>query len=56
MIDQNHFTAAPNLAAIDIAKDWNVALVQGRRHRFKFATAVPITIVSCSSSIHFPDQ
>jgi len=28
MIDQNHFTATANLAAIDIAKDWNVALVQ----------------------------
>ena len=40
MIDQNHSTAASNLVAIDIAKDWNVALVQdtsGRRHRFKFA-------------------
>jgi|SRR5579883_601727 transposase len=40
MIDQQHSTAASNLAAIDIAKDWNVALVQdtsGRRHRFKFA-------------------
>jgi transposase len=40
MIDQNHCTAASILAAIDIAKDWNVALVQdgsGRRHRFKFA-------------------
>ena len=40
MIDQQHSTAASNLVAIDIAKDWNVALVQdtlGRRHRFKFA-------------------
>lgn len=40
MIDQQHSTAAWNLVAIDIAKDWNVALVQdtsGRRHRFKFA-------------------
>jgi len=40
MIDQQHSTAAANLVAIDIAKDWNVALVQdasGRRQRFKFA-------------------
>jgi transposase len=40
MIDQDHFTTAPNLVAIDIAKDWNVALVQdsaGRRQHFKFA-------------------
>ena len=40
MIDQDHSTAAANLAAIDIAKEWNVALVQdtyGRRYRFKFA-------------------
>jgi transposase len=40
MIDQQHSIAASNLVAIDIAKDWNVALVQdtlGRRHRFKFA-------------------
>ena len=40
MIDQDHSTAAWNLVAIDIAKDWNVALVldaSGHRHRFKFA-------------------
>jgi transposase len=40
MIDHSHFTATPNLVAIDIAKDWNVALVQepsGRRRSFKFA-------------------
>jgi transposase len=40
MIDQDYSTGAPNLVAIDIAKDWNVALVQdasGQRHRFKFA-------------------
>lgn len=40
MIDQQHSTAASNLVAIDIAKDWNVALMQetsGRRQRFKFA-------------------
>ena len=38
MTDQDHSTAAWNLVAIDIAKDWNVALVQdasGLRHRFK---------------------
>jgi transposase len=40
MIDQQHSTAAINLVAIDIAKEWNVALVRDasdRRHRFKFA-------------------
>jgi hypothetical protein len=40
MIDRDHSTSASNLAAIDIAKDWNAALVQeasGRRHSFKFA-------------------
>ena len=40
MIDQLHSTAPTNLVAIDVAKDWNVALVQessGRRRSFKFA-------------------
>jgi transposase len=40
MIDHLHSTAAANLIAIDIAKDWNVALIQepsGRRQSFKFA-------------------
>src|SRR3954447_18582814 len=40
MIDHSHFTATTNLVAIDIAKDWNFALVQepsGRRRSFKFA-------------------
>jgi transposase len=40
MIDQRHSTIASNLVAIDIAKDWNVALIQecsGRRRSFKFA-------------------
>jgi len=40
MSDEQHSTAATNLVAIDIAQDWNVALVQdasGRRQRFKFA-------------------
>lgn len=40
MIDHLHSTAASNLVAIDIAKDWNVALIQetsGRRCSFKFA-------------------
>jgi hypothetical protein len=40
MIDQHHSTADSNLVAIDVAKDWNVALVQepsGRRRSFKFA-------------------
>lgn len=40
MIDHPHSTAATNLIAIDIAKDWNVALVQdasGRRRSFRFA-------------------
>jgi transposase len=40
MIDHPHSTAAANLVAIDIAKDWNVALIQdssGRRQSFKFA-------------------
>jgi transposase len=40
MIDHSHFTAATNLVAIDVAKEWNVALVQepsGRRRSFKFA-------------------
>jgi transposase len=40
MIDQDNVTATANLVAIDIAKEWNVALVQdisGQRQRFKFA-------------------
>ncbi len=40
MIDQSHATAAINLVAIDIAKEWNVALAQeasGQRRHFKFA-------------------
>ena len=40
MIDHSHCTAATNLVAIDVAKEWNVALVQessGRRRSFKFA-------------------
>lgn len=40
MIDHPDNTAAVNLIAIDIAKDWNVALIQdtsGRRRSFKFA-------------------
>jgi transposase len=40
MMDHSHFTAATNLVAIDVAKEWNVALVQepsGRRRSFKFA-------------------
>ena len=40
MIDHPHSTAATNLVAIDIAKDWNIALIQdssGRRQSFKFA-------------------
>jgi transposase len=40
MIDQDYSTAASNLVAIDIAKDWNVALIQdaaGQRQQFKFA-------------------
>ena len=40
MIDHSHSTAATNLVAIDVAKEWNVALVQGpsgRRRSFKFA-------------------
>jgi transposase len=40
MIDHSNSTAALNLVAIDIAKDWNVALIQepaGRRRCFKFA-------------------
>lgn len=44
MIDQEHSTATSNLVAIDIAKDWNVALVQessGRRRSFKFANRSP---------------
>lgn len=57
MIDQQHSTAAANLVAIDIAKDWNFALVQatsGRRQRFKLPIAAPITIISCSSFIRCP--
>lgn len=40
MIDHLHCTAAANLVAIDVAKDWNVVLVQessGNRRTFKFA-------------------
>lgn len=40
MIDHPHSTAAGNLVAIDVAKDWNVALVQessGQRRSFKFS-------------------
>jgi transposase len=40
MIDHSHSTAATNLVAIDIAKEWNIALIQdssGRRQSFKFA-------------------
>lgn len=40
MIDQSHSTSAANLVAIDVAKEWNVALAQeasGQRRRFKFA-------------------
>jgi transposase len=40
MIDHSHSTATANLVAIDVAKDWNVALIQepaGRRRSFKFA-------------------
>jgi len=40
MIDHLHSTAAANLVAIDIAKEWNIALIQepsGRRQSFKFA-------------------
>ena len=40
MIDHPHSIAATNLVAIDIAKDWNLALIQdssGRRQSFKFA-------------------
>lgn len=40
MIDQQHSIAATNLVAIDIAKEWNIALIQetsGRRRKFKFA-------------------
>ncbi len=40
MIDQDHSIPTANLVAIDIAKDWNVALMQvasGRRRSFKFA-------------------
>lgn len=42
MIDHPHSTPAANLVAIDIAKDWNVALIQepsGRRRNFKFANS-----------------
>lgn len=40
MIDHPHSTVAANLVAIDIAKQWNVALIQeraGGRRSFKFA-------------------
>ena len=40
MIDQQHCTAAMNLVAIDVAKDWNVVLVQdsvGQRQSFRVA-------------------
>ena len=34
MVDQDHSTAAPNLVAIDVAKDWNSDRAQwGRRRR-----------------------
>ena len=58
MIDQQHSTGTTNLVAIDIAKEWNVALVQdtsGRRHRFKFANRAPITIASFSFCTRFRD-
>ncbi len=40
MIDYLHSTAASNLVASDIAKEWNTALTQGasgRRQSFRFA-------------------
>ena len=40
MIDQQHCTAGINLVAIDVAKDWNVILIQdssGQRHSFRVA-------------------
>ena len=40
MIDHLHSTVAANLVAVDVAKDWNVALIQeasGRRRSFRFA-------------------
>ena len=40
MADQQQFTSDVNLVAIDIAKEWNVALVEdttGKRRSFKFA-------------------
>ena len=40
MIDQQHCTAAMNLVAIDVAKDWNMILVQdvmGQRQSFRVA-------------------
>jgi transposase len=40
MTDQSHFTADINLVAIDIAKEWNVVLVQeacGQKRSFKVA-------------------
>jgi transposase len=40
MADQQHSTPDVNLVAIDIAKEWNIALVEettGKRRSFKFA-------------------
>ena len=40
MTDQSHSTADVNLVAIDIAKEWNVVLVQeasGQKRNFKVA-------------------
>ena len=40
MTDQSHSTAGTNLVAIDIAKEWNVVLVQeasGQKRNFKVA-------------------
>jgi hypothetical protein len=42
MTDQSHSTADVNLVAIDIAKEWNVVLVQeasGQKRNFKVANS-----------------
>jgi hypothetical protein len=52
VVDQLDSTAVRNLVAIDIAKEWNVVLVQdssGCRRSFKVASAY--TVVSASHNL-----
>jgi hypothetical protein len=63
MIDHLHSTVAANLVAVDVAKDWNVALIQeasGRRRSFRFANRFADHnefvqyLHSLSGTVHWP--